>query len=168
MLAIYGHRWTSAFGDSPEDSAGKPTLAGDTWARGLAGITESQIAKGLEACIVAAESWPPALPQFRAMCFGIPSLAEVKNEISKREKYQPFTRMVWANVDWFRYKNATADQAGFMIKEAYDISREAVLRGEPMPSEPVASIAPQEQEKPVPAPREVAEKHLNELREVLA
>lgn len=167
MTAIYGHRWTAAFGELPEKETGKPTLAGDTWSRGLVGITELQIAKGLEACVVSAEGWPPALPEFRAMCFGIPSLAQVKNEISRRGKYQPFTRMVWANVDWFRFKSATADVAGFMLKDAYEIAREAVLRGEPMPLEPIASIDSPQQEKPVSAPRDVAEKYLKGLMDTL-
>ena len=33
MAEIYGHRWTSSYGDSPDEAGG------GTWAKGLAGVT---------------------------------------------------------------------------------------------------------------------------------
>src|SRR5690606_24389157 len=71
MAEIYGHRFTSPFGDSESHAA-------RTWAKGLAGVTPQQLANGLEACIVSADPWPPTLPEFRARCLAIPSFAAVK------------------------------------------------------------------------------------------
>lgn len=59
MVAIYGHKWTSSYGLDDAD---------DTWLRGLGGITPSEIAAGLSACVLRADPWPPTLPEFRAMC----------------------------------------------------------------------------------------------------
>ncbi|MFA4660196.1 hypothetical protein P2A10_17530, partial [Xanthomonas perforans] len=75
MAEIYGTRWTSGFGADPS------TGAGSTWAKGLAGVTAQQLGAGLTACIAAADPWPPTLPEFRARCLGVPSLAQVSNEL---------------------------------------------------------------------------------------
>lgn len=67
MSSIYGHRWTSQYGDSDADN---------TWAIGLMGVTSEQFAAGLHTCIsisadrvrVGDEDWPPTLGEFRAYC----------------------------------------------------------------------------------------------------
>lgn len=58
MTEIYGHRWLSSYGLTPNDS----------WRRGLAGITGQQIANGLSRMLEQGSDWPPTLPQFRALC----------------------------------------------------------------------------------------------------
>ena len=40
MAEIYGHRWTSSYGDSESGAA-------RTWAKGLAGVSPAQLAAGL-------------------------------------------------------------------------------------------------------------------------
>src|SRR5690554_5480115 len=60
MAMIYGHKWTSAYGDKDDG----------TWSSGLSGITGRQIAAGLRACVDSGEPWPPTLPEFRALCLG--------------------------------------------------------------------------------------------------
>lgn len=59
MTAIYGHRWVSSYGADDD---------GDTWLRGLQGVTGAEIAAGLETCCSRGEAWPPSLPEFRALC----------------------------------------------------------------------------------------------------
>lgn len=66
MSEIYGHRWVSSYGAVPSD----------TWARGLAGFTGAQIARGLAACLKTTEEWPPSLPAFRDRCLTVQNVPE--------------------------------------------------------------------------------------------
>jgi hypothetical protein len=58
MTMIYGHKWTSNFGDKDDG----------TWLGGLCDVTPEQVVTGLEKCRTNADPWPPTLPEFRAMC----------------------------------------------------------------------------------------------------
>lgn len=70
MAEMYGHRWTSSFGDIPNpDSA---------WATVLQGLTGQQLANGLNLLVHKGEEydWPPPANVFRALCLevhGLPS-----------------------------------------------------------------------------------------------
>ena len=59
MTDAFGHRWVSAHGEI--DSGG-------TWARGLAGLTGADIARGMSRVVASGVDWPPGLPEFRALC----------------------------------------------------------------------------------------------------
>lgn len=59
MAEIYGHKWTSAYGDSDADG---------TWAKGLADMSNADLKQGFLACIQRGDAWPPSLPEFRALC----------------------------------------------------------------------------------------------------
>lgn len=67
MAEIYGHRWTSQYGETDTDG---------TWARGLVGITGAQLAAGLQRCVNQGnkraqngeQDWPPSLGEFRGYC----------------------------------------------------------------------------------------------------
>ncbi|MBX9609717.1 MAG: hypothetical protein K2Y51_26140 [Gammaproteobacteria bacterium] len=59
MAEIYGHKWTSAYGY--EDADG-------TWAKGLADMSSDELKAGFIACVTRDDSWPPSLPEFRALC----------------------------------------------------------------------------------------------------
>lgn len=162
MTAIYAHRWTAPHGESAD---GEASSAG-TWAKGLAGITPQQLAAGLEACIVRADPWPPTLPEFRAMCLGVPSLLAVREDLQRVDaKRAPFSRLVWRHLDAFAYRRAEGKAAARMLAEAYDAAREAVMRGCPLP-EPVLELAQDEPAKPKPADPAVAAAHIAELREL--
>jgi hypothetical protein len=75
MAAIYGHRWTSARGESDY---------GDTWLHGLAGVSPAQLAAGMRNAIkisadrhrLGRDDWPPTLGQFRAYCTPAPAVRE--------------------------------------------------------------------------------------------
>jgi hypothetical protein len=63
MTMIYGHRWTSSYGEKDDG----------TWLTGLADVTVEQIKTGLEKCRTRTiqpgrEDWPPTLTEFRALC----------------------------------------------------------------------------------------------------
>lgn len=156
MAEIYGHRWTAAYGESAEEGAG------GTWAKGLSGLSVQQIGAGIGACIASADPWPPTLPEFRAKCLGIPPLAAVRLDA---DKVDPFTVLVWQNLDGYRYRQASSDQADRLLREAYELAREHVMRGGELPN--VAGAIEQEKRKPKPADPAVAEAAMREARELL-
>jgi hypothetical protein len=155
MAEIYGHRWTSSYGESSDANG-----AAGTWAKGLSGIDSMQIAAGLKSCIVSANPWPPTLPEFRAMCLGIPTLAEMRLD---SDKAKPFTILVWQRLDGFRHKMANAEQADRMLRDAYEVAREHIMRGGDLPELSAAVLtSPVKPSSPVRSP-EVAAKALDEL-----
>lgn len=158
MAEIYGHRWTSAYGDNPNEGAAQ------TWAKGLGGILPRQLADGLRNCLASADPWPPTLPEFRAMCLNVPTLAQVRLELRGGD-HSPFTRAVWANLDGYRFRQSSADAADRMLRDAYELTREQVMRGQPLP-EPSEAI---KHEKPVfkPASPEVEAAAKAQIAEML-
>lgn len=64
---MYGHKWTSQYGDHDADH---------TWSLGLRGLSSAQLGFGLGMCLKMSrhrvqfgeEDWPPTLGQFRAWC----------------------------------------------------------------------------------------------------
>lgn len=155
MAEIYGHRWTSAYGDNPNEGAAL------TWAKGLAGVSTQQVASGLGACIASADPWPPTLPEFRARCLSIPTLPAVRAELQGNGDRSGFAVLVWQRIDGFAYRQASVEKADRMLREAYEDARERVMRGEALPA-PVLAIT---DEKPdvKPAAPEVAESHLSTI-----
>lgn len=154
MAAVYGYRWNSAFGDAAEDEQGVLTVAGDTWRRGLAGVTETQIGTGIAACIASTDPWPPTLPAFRAHCLGIPSLAEVARAIAQpAAKHSPFVRQVWQHLNGWAFARCDQVRADRMLKGAYELARDHVMRGGALP-EPSLEIEHQ-QETRTPARAEI-------------
>lgn len=160
MTEIYGHKWTSAYGEDAESGAG------ETWAVGLCGIWPRDINTGLSAAIVSTDPWPPSLPMFRAMCLGIPSLAAVKVAIHAKAKPTGFMRQVWAKLDGYRMRTEATFEVDRMIREAYEMAREHVMQGRELPPEPVAEIE-QVKETPRPANPEVAKRYMEEIEALL-
>lgn len=158
MADVYGHRWTSAFGADPS------TGAGSTWSIGLAGLTAQQVGQGVQACIASSEPWPPTLPEFRAMCLGIPSFAAVRLE--NGDTRSPFTVLVWQHLDGYAYRQASLERADRMLREAYELAREHVMRGGALP-EPPAALVTQEKREVKPASPEVAQAAIAKARELL-
>lgn len=154
MIATYGHRWISAYGQLPhekgEDGKRVITKAGAIWQRGLFGIDDAMVRRGFEECIQRPDEWPPSLPAFRRMAMGIPSLAQVKADLRNAAMAQdraPFTRLVWSYVDSYALARATSVQAHRLLQEAFENAVDWVMRGNPLP-EPSKSLAP-----PPPDPR---------------
>ena len=159
MAEIYGHRWVSSYGDDPSGSTGQ------TWAKGLAGLTGQQLAAGIAACIASAMDWPPTLPEFRRMCLGIPSLAAVRMQLQAGSP-SPFARLVWQHIDSYRYRHAPADKADRMLAEAYAAASEHVMRGGELPAEP-AAVLEQQERRPQPASRDQVRGHLASICQLL-
>lgn len=162
MTEIYGHRWTAAHGESAEDGSG------ETWSKGLTGLSAQQLATGLEACIVRADPWPPTLPEFRALCVGVPSLLQVREDLRRKDcERMPFTLLVWRHLDAYAYRMADGRDAERMLREAYADAREAVMRGEQLPIPPPAVQHQQQEQKLKPASEEVVRQELDRMREIL-
>ena len=63
MSSMYGHKWTSAYGDEPDpDKVWQATLFDCNW---------EAIQNGLSVLVKRGSEWPPAAPEFRKLCLGI-------------------------------------------------------------------------------------------------
>ena len=148
-------------GDDPHGTAG------DTWAKGLTGLSAGQLAHGLEACITRNDVWPPTLPEFRALCMDVPTLAQVKADLlGKAAERAPFTLLVWRYIDGHAFRRADQRTADRMLSDAYEVAREQAMRGVPLPQQP-AALVEQEQPELIPATPETAQAHFDEIRELL-
>ena len=67
MTHLYGHKWTSTFGESAV-SGNELTDVAKTWASALQGLTGEQLAEGLRGCVNRADPWPPSAPEFVGLC----------------------------------------------------------------------------------------------------
>jgi hypothetical protein len=158
MAEIYGHRWTSSFGDNPDQGAGV------TWAKGLEQLTPTQLAHGLSAAITSTDGWPPTLPEFRAMCMDIPSIAVVRHRMAyPGETISPFMRQFWAYLNTVEYNSGDEYRCERAVKEAYELTSEHVMRSKPLPAEAAAAIGHSKREKPTPADPAVARRYLDEI-----
>ena len=167
MAAIFGTRWTCAYGDACEHDDGTLTTAGDSWQRGLAGVTARQMAAGISSALVSANPWPPTLPEFRALCFGIPTLERVRLDL-RQKRVTGFGRMVWAYLDPHEYRIAAAPQQARIVAEAYALAREDVMGGTPIPAASDIALPPVAAPPHQPASDETASRELAEMRRIVS
>lgn len=52
----------------------------------------------------------------------------------------PFTLMVWQQIDGYLFKQASAEKSERMLRDAYELAREMVMRGQPLPEVPELAI----------------------------
>jgi len=160
MAAVFPNVWRAAMGDSPNKPDGGLTVAGDTWAKGLSGITGQQLAVGLRAVIANASNWPPTLGEFRALCEGLPTFEDVEHELRPGRSVDPspFARLVWQMLDSWAYRHADVGKAERLLRGAYHRAREHVQRGGAMPetSAAVTQERPASKRDPAVAERALA------------
>lgn len=162
MLARYGHRWATSYGRAPGE------VTSEVWAHDLAGLGPEDIQRGLRALRSRSDGWPPASTEFRALCLAIPSLAEVRAELTRPNTERTgFGRMVWRLLDGWSFRGATARDADRMLREAYDEARRRVLDGEPIPPAPGILGKPADPPPARPAAPEVVELHVERIRRAL-
>jgi hypothetical protein len=165
MAEIFGHRWTSAYGSDPHKGAG------ETWGKGLAGLSVADVAQGVEACLSGALSWPPTLPEFRELCLGIPSAAKVRvyfQSLRGEGPRDPFARLVWQHIDGFAYKHASREQCERMVNDAYAAAREFRMKGGALPEPSPELAAPERAPPPPPKSPEEKARILAEARAAVA
>lgn len=164
MGMLFGHKWVSVYGTCPQRESGELNLAGDTWARALVGLSSAQIGAGVTACLEQALEWPPSVGEFRALCLGIPTLAEVVEELRGGRPASPFGRLVWQHVDAYAHRHADSRTAERMVRDAYEIAHRSAVRGEPLPA-PSPALEHTPPPRPViPATREEREAKLAQIR----
>lgn len=127
MGGLFGHRWTSQYGDDPGGNSAK------VWIDSLNKLTVRQIAEGVK--FYRAESlgeWPPTIPEFRRVCLGAPSIAQVKADI-RNSTVTPFSLMVRGHIDTYRLKQSSQKDADRLIEDAYAIALADLASGKPLP-----------------------------------
>lgn len=72
MEHLYGHRWTGQYG-KPLNEQGDLTISARQWQADIGEFTPAQIRGALKATETEYQDWPPTVPQFKAMCRGVPS-----------------------------------------------------------------------------------------------
>jgi hypothetical protein len=158
MAAMFGHSWVSQYGAQPDG------VGGDTWSAVLADLTPQQIAGGLHATSRIAADWPPTAPRFRALCLGIPTMAECRIELrSGNPDPSPFARLLWSYLDGYNYRLASTEKADRMLRDAYELASAFVMDGGKLP-EPSPAIEQAEPEPRKPADPESARRHIQELQ----
>lgn len=176
MTGIYGGRWTSAYGDSPErfqgDSpTGELTAAGDVWSQGLTGLSRAELARGVSRALLSAEPWPPTLPEFRALALDIPTLAQVQLVLARRteqgENVAAFCRLVWRFLDAYRFARSDMETSMRMVRDAYLLAREYRMALGELPAAPIAALSTPDRVKPTRASEETAETHMDAIAELL-
>lgn len=170
MAGIFPAKWCKDMGETPM-SADKPdelSVYGDTWARGLAGFSNEQIAKGLEKALERGGEWPPSLPVFQCWCFGIPSYDEVRAEFLPGfggDRSQ-FGRLVYMHLDVWAWRHSPTDRSDRMLREAYSEAVRHVRAGGELPAVPIAGITQEQPRRRVASP-ETAEAAIRDIAAIL-
>ena len=163
MAALYPTLWVRDLGASPIDGSGSLTVPGDTWAKGLSGLTGEQLAAGLRTCATRGGDFPPSVATFRSYCLSIPSLSAVQRELANENSDRSgFAVLVWQGIDGYAYRRAEGKAADRMLKDAYDDARERVMAGE-APPPPRVALPPPAAPVARPASPEVAKAALAEM-----
>ena len=161
MAGIFGHKWVSQYGQDPD------SIAARVWNDGLTGLSLKQIAEAVKHYKnrSIADAWPPSLPEFRQVAYGLPSLAEARHAL-RTGTATPFTKVMWRFIDGYRFKQASYDAADRMASEAYELAVKAIITGEELPSEETAALG-FDQEAKERAEREKYDRlHMDRLRDL--
>lgn len=165
MVAMYGATWSRDMGVQPP--ADGPIR--DEWESVVAEMSTDQLRCGFNAARASGSEWPPTVPRFRAMCFGVPSLPSVQFELSPNFKgdRSAFSRLVWSFVDAFEYRQSSSKAADKMVSDAFSLAREHVMRGGELPEVVAAIERAPDPPKPRPTSPEQAKAHIERLKSIL-
>lgn len=142
MAAMFPGKWARANGAAPVAQTGALTTAGEVWMQSITGLSPKKLAAGLSACMRDALDWPPNPPRFRAMCFDVPALAQVQQEIRPGRTQSGFTVLVRSLLDLHVYASAEDGyQQARMLQDAYERAVRHVVEGKPVP-EPALALPP--------------------------
>ena len=126
MVRIYGLRWTSGFGESDDG----------TWLTGLHGLMPEELANGVRACIDRPSGWPPLLPEFRALCLGIPDLETAVHKALKGDSDDPVVEAMRKAVSSWDFTHHSAEHVERRLRGCYpDIAEKFVTRHLSLPIE---------------------------------
>lgn len=134
MEAMFPGKWKRDNGLAPVSEDGPLTVAGETWALALKGLLPRQMGDGLAACMRMALKWPPTPGEFRALCLGFPSLAQVEQELRPGHDRSPLTVLVRSLMDLHAFNAADGYQQSRMIAAAYGQALQHVSTGGTLPA----------------------------------
>ncbi len=143
MAGMFPGKWVRENGAAPVNNAGSLTTAGELWFQVMSGITPRQVAEGLANCLRSALQWPPNPGQFRAMCLGVPALAEVDGQMQPGQAHSGFTVLVRSKLDLHAYRTAESGALQQrMLANAYERAVKHVMDGGAVPAPAAALPAP--------------------------
>jgi hypothetical protein len=146
LTQMYGHRWTSAYGDHDVEGI---------WLRVLQDLNPRQLAAGLDALVRNGEAWPPTAPEFRALCesaslraYGLPEPDQAFNEVvhnahrpTEAKWSHPAVYIAGRETGWFDIRHAyPGDKWDERFYRAYQILCRRVMAGEEVDAEIAASL----------------------------
>lgn len=114
MAHLYGHKWTSVYGVAMD--GGKLTPSAHQWAYDLRDMTPEQVVRGLAEVERRGLEWPPGPIEFKRLCLGIPSLAQV---LDRSTDYGPVCAEIRNRLDWYRID-------GLATKDARELAQQQV------------------------------------------
>lgn len=162
-IGAWGHRWTSSLGELPVDDAGQLTVSGALWSAQLHGLPEGSLIEAVQH-FAGRLDWPPSLAELRKHALGIPSLDEVAADLGRMQ--HRFTRLVWRNLDHWKFTRADARAADRMLRSAYVLAVEQRMAGAELPQPPVALVEHVKPKRTAAAP-EVAKPYIAQCREII-
>ncbi|MGP9826879.1 hypothetical protein ACT048_20615 [Ectopseudomonas khazarica] len=134
MTEMYGHRWTSSFGDNPN-----PDCA---WATVLQGLNGQQLANGLNILTHKGEEfdWPPPANVFRSLCLetvGLPSEDEAWAQALRGTYAHEAVRIAAKATGTFDLRAARLDNKPLrqVFARNYAIVRARAVMGKPLDGE---------------------------------
>lgn len=160
MTEIYGHAWTSSYGEAPVPG----------WETALRGISPERIKQGLER--MAADQrylkWPPAALEFRALClpraedFGLPSEDEAfAQAIGNRSEKHPAVVFTLRSMgdEAFQMRREKTDEARRLWAQHWAKTVDHVANGGELPQP-----EPEIEHRPAKASASAAAPHLDALK----
>lgn len=102
MTRLFGHKWTSQFGDQIDP--------GNVWAASLKGLSKEQVKHGLNCLVLQGAEWPPSAPEFRKLCTGQDEVSWEHKRIERAEEEWRGMKNEWRLTD--QNKKARARAAG--------------------------------------------------------
>ena len=112
MAKIYGHKWTSSYGESDDG----------TWLSALRCVTTEKVKHGLELCLARNDPWPPSLPEFIQMCLDIPDIETVTSQILSGRPTGTLSAMIAKQIGSWDLRNSTASELRKRVRTLYEIA----------------------------------------------
>jgi len=116
MVKNYGHRWTSAYGDSDDG----------IWQQAISGFTFDQVLKGIQVSVEKDPSWPPTKGEFVNYCklspedLNLPSFEKVCKAVFTKDWFHPIVNEIYSEIGYWDLNNATEKDLRRRIKNIYD------------------------------------------------
>jgi len=137
MTAIFGARWSSIYGLVPEG------VYRQEWELTLSQMIPEQINRSLLTCRSRSDGFAPTPGEFRLWGLGCPSVEDVRNQMAgPSDARTPFVLDVMRRLDLWALKHADSRTADRMVRDAYNATRDALIRGEELPPAPLELPAP--------------------------